>query len=106
MARTMKTYGPTPMHATATTMWTTPASSLTVMQWLTIQNTGANTRTVQISFGTLAAGTYVINEAILPGGKLHIFMGDRAGASVAIQESQGSGTDCTITLGYDEYTVG
>lgn len=106
MARTMKTYGPVAMHATATTMWTTPASSFTVLQWLTIQNTGANTRTVQIAIGTLAAGTYIINEPILPGGKLRCFLGDRAGASVAIQESQGSGTDCTITLGYDEYTAG
>lgn len=106
MAKTMKTYGPAAMHATATTMWTTPASSITALQWLTIVNTGANTRTVQIAIGTLGAGTYIVNESIAPGATIHRFLGDRAGASVTIQETQGAGTDCTITLGYDENTVG
>lgn len=106
MAKTMKTYGPAAMHATATTMWTTPANSFTVLQWLTIVNTGGSTRTIQIAIGTAGATTYIVNESLAPGATIHRFLGDRAGASVTIQELQGSGTDCTITLGYDENLVG
>ena len=110
MAQTHKRLGQAnPAAATATTLYTAPAATTTILSALTICNTGAASDSVRVCISTgggttVAAAGALMWELVIPPGNpfnANIVQDLNTGETLNVQSANGS---CTFTLSGMELT--
>ena len=91
--------GPALMAGTATTIYTVPGSTTTVVKFVHIANTSGAAATFRMSIGTDAAGTRVYHDVLVPANDtLHLPVWWVLAAAEIIQAYSSPTNNLTVTV--------
>lgn len=71
-----RVYGPTQLPTAATTLYTVPTSTVTVLRYVRFVNTTGTDRTVTMSIGADAAGTRLFSALTVPANSAYDWSGN------------------------------
>lgn len=100
MPRTAKRLLQTTLSATATNIYTAPASTTTQVTEIYLANTGTTARTVTLYAGGVTNGTIIVNGLLIAGGGSVILQDLKIviPTGTVFSAKQDTGTDITITM--------
>lgn len=97
-------HGPTALTATYATIIASDGTNVHVLRTIEVVNTSVSVRTVFVSIGVGAAATEIIEISVPANDTVTRNLWLVVPLSTVVQAKQGTGTDCTITIGALHYT--
>jgi len=106
-SKNVRLFGPAQLTNAAATKYTVPASTVTIIQYLTISNPTGGAVAFTMSIGADAAGTRVYDAYSIPAGTtLTLFVKYVLAAAEIVQAFASANTSLVMTLNGQELTPG